>query len=665
MPLAESIQKKLRDLPHKPGIYLMRDRFGTVIYVGKARDLRKRVTQYFQPSRRMGWDLKFRALIEGIHDFDYHVVRSEPEALLLEGKLIKEFHPRYNVSFRDDKRFLLVKINLNDPIPRFTLTRIKQDDGARYFGPFPNAGSLRSTLSLVRRQYHLRGCRPLTPTERDYKHCLYAHLKYCTAPCIGNVTRDQYLDQIKAACDFLEGQCQEMQSQLENEMKKAAAAQEYEKAAQLRDLLSDLNRTTKKTNRFQRIPYSLPVAVEPERDLAELGKVLGLPAPPQRIEGIDISNISGTFVVASLVSFRNGRPDRANYRRFRIKTVEGQDDFASVAEVVRRRYTRLLKESEDPKGSPQQSPGLPINNPKGIASFSPGLRGTSYPGSASPETQSTLKGLRPPAPDEHQESTGEGQKVEARDESGQAVPSELQTLIDDVSAAKRGKRSRSPNTDSAAADVRAHRAPYSNPPSPIHGSASLSSTGGEGQGEEAGSGDEARDFETSNDSSGQSTNPSIHQSTNPSPRSNLPDLILIDGGRGQLNAACAELEKLGLSHIPILGLAKEFEEIYRPGEKEPLRLSEDSGALKLLQRVRDESHRLANTYNATLRLRKISESILDEFPNIGERRKAALLKKFGSIQRMRLATVEQLAEVPGFGGKAAAELKAFLEARST
>jgi len=587
MSLPDNIQKKLRDLPHKPGIYLMRDRFGTVIYVGKARDLRKRVTQYFQPSRRMGWDLKFRALIEGIHDFDYHVVRSEPEALLLEGKLIKEFHPRYNVSFRDDKRFLLVKINLNDPIPRFTLTRIKQDDGARYFGPFPNAGSLRSTLSLVRRQYHLRGCRPLTPTERDYKHCLYAHLKYCTAPCIGNVTRDQYLDQIKAACDFLEGQCQEMQSQLENEMKKAAAAQEYEKAAQLRDLLSDLNRTTKKTNRFQRIPYSLPVAVEPERDLAELGKVLGLPAPPQRIEGIDISNISGTFVVASLVSFRNGRPDRANYRRFRIKSVEGQDDFASVAEVVRRRYMRLLKES----GTGDK----PQNDPRGTENLTEKCASSPLP---SPPTKLVL----PPE-----------ERGKAQHDSGEPVPSELQTLIDDVSDAARRRRTRSVDTDSAAADVREHRAPGEIP---------------------------------KRDGPG------------------LPDLILIDGGRGQLNAACGELEKLGLSHIPILGLAKEFEEIYRPGEKEPLRLSEESGALKLLQRVRDESHRLANTYNATLRLRKISESILDEFPNIGERRKAALLKRFGSIQRMRLATVEQLAEVPGFGGKAAAELKAFLEARS-
>ena len=150
----------------------------------------------------------------------------------------------------------------------------------------------------------------------------------------------------------------------------------------------------------------------------------------------------------------------------------------------------------------------------------------------------------------------------------------------------------------------------------------------------------------------------------PKPTSGFPDLILIDGGKGQLNAACSELAKLGLSHIPIIGLAKEYEEIYRPGESEPLRLSHDSSALKLLQRVRDESHRFANTYNAKLRLKKISESILDEFPGIGGNRKAALLKKFGSVQRLRLASVEQIAEVSGFGGKAAAELKTFLLARS-
>src|SRR6185436_5055269 len=335
MPVTEQIRKKLGLMPHKPGIYLMKDRFGTVIYVGKARDLRKRVTQYFHPSRRLGWDLKFNALVEAIHDFDVHVVRNEPESLLLESKLIKEFHPRYNVSFRDDKRFLLLKVNLNDPIPNFTFTRLRKDDGARYFGPFVSSSGLRNTLTLVRRQFNLRGCRVFTPGEADYKHCLYAHLKYCTAPCIGNVTRDQYREQVLAACEFLDGQCREMKEQLEVEMRKAAASQDYEKAADFRDLLKDLVRTTKRTEKFERVPYTLPLAIDPERDLAALAEALGLSAPPRRIEGFDISNISGTFAVASLVSFKHGRPDRANYRRFKIKTVAGQDDFASMAEVVR------------------------------------------------------------------------------------------------------------------------------------------------------------------------------------------------------------------------------------------------------------------------------------------------------------------------------------------
>jgi len=592
MPVAENIRKKLGTLPHKPGIYLMRDRFGTVIYVGKARDLRKRVSQYFQPSRRMGWDLKFQALIEAIHDFDFHVVRSEPEALLLEGKLIKEFHPRYNVSFRDDKRFLLLKVNLNDPIPRFTLTRLKQDDGARYFGPFPNSGALRSTLSLVRRQFHLRGCRPLTPNERDYRHCLYAHLKYCTAPCIGNVTREQYLEQVRAACEFLEGQCEEMHDQLAEEMKKAAAAQEYERAAELRDLLADLDRTTRKVNRFERLPYSLPIAIDPQRDLAELAQVLGLPSPPERIEGFDISNISGTFKVASLVSFRNGRPDRSNYRRFRIKTVEGQDDFACVAEVVRRRYSRVLTEIQSAVHDPQstvQSPQSAVHSPQSFQVQS-----------AKSKVENAGEEARPAI------------EVKADSDKGEAVARELQKVVDDVSAAVRGRPIAKPEVDAAAADAAAHLAPG---PLPRKGVAQL------------------------------------------------PDLILIDGGKGQLSAAQEELEKLGLGNIPMIGLAKEFEEIYRPGAREPIRLPLESGALKLLQRVRDESHRLANTYNAELRLRKISESVLDEFPNIGERRKAALLKKFGSVQRIRMATIEQIATVPGFGGKAAGELKAFLEAR--
>ena len=540
MPVTDHIRDKLSQVPHRPGVYLHKDRFGTVIYVGKARDLRNRVSQYFHASRRMGWDLKFNALVEAIHDFDWHTVKSEAEALLLEGRLIKDFKPRFNIDFRDDKRFLLLKVNLNDPIPRFTLTRLRKDDGCVYFGPFAHSGSVRRALTLMRRRFHLRGCRPLTPNESDYKHCLYGNLQHCTAPCIANVTRGQYLAQVQAGIEFLQGQTEELKGELEAEMKKAALNLEFEKAAQLRDALEDMRRTTQNTEKFERIPYKLPVALNTESDMRELGRVLGLPKPPERIEGFDISNISGTFMVASMVSFWHGRPDRSNYRRFKMKSVTEQNDFACMAETIRRRYSRLKREVEGGGGGEvSQSVSEPVG--QSPAEATPGLAGEPMAAGAEP-----------------------------------AVPWIPQ------------------------------------PPT--------------------------------------------------APK--LPDLILIDGGKGQLNAACEELAKLGLSHLTVIGLAKENEEIYRPGLGEPLVLGLDHNAVKLLQRVRDESHRFANTYNAQLRLKKISESLLDEFPGIGEARKQALLKKFGSVQRLRLASVEEIAEVSGFGGKAAQELKAFLGARS-
>jgi excinuclease ABC subunit C len=543
MPITDHIRNKLSTVPHRPGVYLHKDRFGTVIYIGKARDLRKRVSQYFHPSRRMGWDLKFNALVDAIHDFDWHMVKNEAESLLLESRLIKEFQPRFNIDLKDDKGFLLLKVNLNDPIPRFTLTRLRKDDGCLYFGPFAHSGSVRRALTLMRRKFKLRGCRPLQPNESDYRHCLYGNLQHCTAPCIGNVTREQYLEQVRAGIGFLEGHTEELHSELESEMRKAAANLEFEKAAQLRDALDDLKRTTLKTEKFERIPYTLPVAVHPESDLRELGRLLGLAEPPARIEGFDISNISGTFIVSSMVSFWHGRPDRSHYRRFRMKTVRTQDDFASMAETIQRRYSRLQKEVKE--------------------SIAP-LSGVATSGTDS---------------------------------------SEIDEIVDDSA-------DDSPTTESIAAE------------SPER--------------------------------------PWVPKVT-AGPR--WPDLILIDGGKGQLNAACAELAKLGLSHIPILGLAKEFEEIHLPGEKDPLRPGLDSSAVKLLQRVRDEAHRFANTYNAQLRLKKISESVLDEFPGIGEARKKALLRRFGSIQRLRLAPIHEIEQVDGFGGTMAQALKRFLESR--
>jgi excinuclease ABC subunit C len=399
---------------------------------------------------------------------------------------------------------------------------------------------------------------------------LYGNLKHCTAPCIGNVTRDEYLAQVRAGIEFLEGQTDELRAELEAEMKRASVALEFEKAAQLRDALEDLRRTTQKTEKFERIPYKLPVAIHPEADLRELGRVLGLPGPPARIEGYDISNISGTFMVASMVSFWHGRPDRSNYRRFRMKTVTEQNDFACMAETIRRRYSRLVREIRD----------------------------------------------------------GRSEGSSTAEEGGEADPAALGAAVRDVSRAFRGVAP-GPMTDAAGVAAAREGSPTESP--------------GTTPGEDA-----------------EVLPPWIPR---PPSRPGLPDLILIDGGPGQLNAACAELAALGLSAIPVIGLAKENEEIYRPGVTEPLVLGLDNNAVKLLQRVRDESHRFANTYNAQLRLRKISESVLDVFPGIGGARKQALLRRFGSVQRLRRASVDEIGEVPGLGGKTAADLKAFLDAR--
>jgi excinuclease ABC subunit C len=477
------VMPKVRDLPHKPGVYLFKDRFNRVIYVGKARDLAKRVGQYFHPSRQARSDRKTQALLESIWDLEVHTVKSEPESLLLEGKLIKEYRPRYNISFRDDKRFLLVKVNLNDPFPKFTLTRMKKDDGARYFGPFAHSGSLRKTLSLLRRKFHLRTCLPVVPGEVDYKHCLQHIIKNCSAPCVNKITRAGYIAQVKLACEFLDGASAEMMNEFRAEMKAAAERMDFEKAAEIRNLLDDLRRTTQPTKRFAR---QFVTTVQPNEDMSALQEALGMAEPPQIIECFDISNISITHKVASMVCFTGGKPDRNNYRRYRIRTVAGQDDFASMAEVVRRRYSRVLND-----------------------------------------------GIR------------------------------------------------------------------------------------------------------------------------------RPSLVVVDGGKGQLSSARRELESLGLGDLPIIGLAKEREEIFRPGDPNPLVIDHSSGAIRLLQRIRDEAHRVANGYHQLLMKQRMNESLLDDCPGVSDNRKMLLLRHFGSMERLRNATAEEICAIDGVGPKLAETLIEF------
>jgi len=553
------LNKKVHEVPHKPGVYLMRDRFGRVIYVGKARDLRKRVGSYFLPSKMAVADLKTRALLEAVWDFETHTVASEAESILLEGKLIKEYRPRYNISFRDDKRFLVVKVDPTEEWPRFRLARFRKDDGARYFGPYAHAGALRQTLNFMRKKFGVLTFGRGSPTERELKSATYQ-----VPMRLSEIDAETYRQRVEQAAEFLEGHSRELMNALEEEMQKAATKLDFEKAAELRNMLEDLRRTTKPMRRFTR--HSLPTTIDPRADVQELADVLQLPRLPEVMECFDISNISTTHVVASMVSFRDGVPDKNNYRRYRIRTVEGQDDFASMAEVVRRRYSRVLLQAR-------------AANPE-AAEFS----------QESPDEAMARLAFRP-----EPVGRGEGSRKSRADTAADAASDE-------------------------ACEVPLGAAPV---------------------------GDDSKECGSTRDDKFVAVR--------------LPDLIIVDGGKGQLSSACRELQRLGLHELPIIGLAKEFEEIYRPGRALPLQLPPDSGALRLLQRIRDEAHRFANTYHQLLMKKRIGESVLDDCPGVSQNRKNLLLRKFGSVQRLRKASVEAIASTEGIGHKLAEDVHRFLQ----
>ncbi len=464
------------EIPAKPGVYIYRDWTGKVIYVGKAANLRKRMSSYFQASRLVRADAKLRSLINSIEDWSYEVVRTENEALILESRLIKEYAPYYNILMRDDKRYLLLKLDRNERFPTLKLARLRKNDGAQYFGPFPNGGALRMTLEFLLAHFGLRACRDSEPNEETRKRCLKRIVKDCCAPCIGTVSADQYHERVESAVAVLEGNIREVTDAVREKMTEAASEERFEKAAHLRDVMTNLDAVFAKKNRVFLRP-ELPGSAPGQQAVAALGEALGLETPPSHIIGFDISNILGKLAVASLIDFKDGKPDRDNYRRFKIRTVHQSDDFAMMREVLTRHFSRLLEEK------------------------------------------------RP-----------------------------------------------------------------------------------------------------------------------------LPDLLMVDGGKGQLSAAINALIEVDCPPLPIIGLAKRNEEIYVPGHGEPVVLSRHDPALRMLQALRDETHRFAISFHRELRNKLIEQSVLDEIPGIGATRKKELLRRFGSLRALKKATADEIAErVPGIG----------------
>src|SRR5262245_59668057 len=429
--------EKVKTFPPTPGVYLMKDGDGKVIYVGKAKNLRNRAGSYFTAQAAL--DRRTAELIKHIADIDFIATDTEVDALLREARLVKDVRPRFNTELKDDKTFPYLQIRIREEFPRVEFTRKPRRRGVKLYGPFTNTRSLRAAIQVLQRVFQFRTCsldiRTTDERWRWFRPCLLHSIRQCTAPCNFRVTREDYRKQIRALRLVLEGKKARLIREMTDEMHQASANLQFEKAAKIRDDIEALGKLELRGDVDKDVQPEV-FHIDPRKGMRGLQKVLGLPAPPRSIEGIDIAHLGGTDTVASLVSFLDGLPFKPGYRRFKIKSVEGVDDFASMREVVSRRYS-----------------------------------------------------------------------ARNRDEWG------------------------------------------------------------------------------------------------------TPDLVLIDGGKGQLSAAVDAFRSLGIEPPTLISLAKQEEEIFRPDQSEPIRLSRSSSALRLLQFVRDEAHRFAQHYHHLLRKRRLRDEM--------------------------------------------------------
>ncbi|MDP3790716.1 MAG: excinuclease ABC subunit UvrC [Candidatus Omnitrophota bacterium] len=415
------IKEIVASLPQSPGVYIMKGVSGDVLYVGKANDLRKRVSSYFQRSR--AHPQRIESLVSKIANIEFIPVSTSAEALIYENGLIKQLSPKYNVALRDDKSYPLLKLTVSEKFPRLIMTREKKGDGSIYYGPYTSAKLLKEALKILQKLFPLRTCSkmPASRPGRPKKECLQFHIQQCVAPCSGRIDTQRYNDLVAQLKLFLEGRRAELLKFLSNKMKELSKSENFEEALEYRNRLEALS-----------VIKEGSVSYTPMDELEELRRILGIKDKLERIEAFDISNIMGDQACASMVHFYKGKPNKNEYRKFKIKTVSGMDDYSMMREVVRRRYARSLKEEKA-----------------------------------------------------------------------------------------------------------------------------------------------------------------------------LPDLIVIDGGRGHLGVAMDELKKLSLDNIPTIGIAKEFERIYVKDRKDPIVLPKESKSLHLLERIRDEAHRFAISYHKKLMSKRI------------------------------------------------------------
>src|SRR5689334_9275445 len=597
--IPESILEKIPHLPESPGVYLWRDREGTVLYVGKAKRLRSRVRSYVAQDHVES--IKTRALMLGAANLETIVVPTEAEALILEANLIKEYHPKYNIALRDDKSYPYIKVTVSEPFPRVWVTRHLQDDGSRYFGPYTDVGSMRRALNVVKRIFTVRSCNYDMPKQMPERPCLDYFIKRCKAPCILAQTQAEYRVMIDEVLVFLEGRTKEVIKRVRERMELAAESLDFESAAGYRDALNHLEQMEE-------------------------------PAVVMTIEGGDRDVIGyardGDDAVIALMRIRGGRL-LAREHQFMENLTEETDAAVLEAYLVAKylplhdRASEVLVpfEPEDRELIESSLERTKVHAPQ---------RGPrrELVDLATQNARHLLEEVRLTS-DETEERAGDPIYELQRQLGLQKVPRSL--VCFDISHAQ--------GTDTVASCVwfqngRPFRAEYRK--------------------------FKVKTVEGIDDFASMHEVVTRYFTRRVTEEKPLPDLVVIDGGKGQLNAAHAALEPLGLGAMPIISLAKREEEIFLLGKSDPLKLSRRSPALRVLQQARDEAHRFAITFQRKRRAVRTITSELLKIPGVGEAKRRVLLEAFGSLQGVRDAGPDAIAALPGFGPKIAERIVAVL-----
>ena len=616
--MTPQLQTTLAKLPDRPGVYLMKDARGRVLYVGKAQSLRSRVRQYWQGGRGSAAPLRIEGAIERVADVEYTMTDTVSEALLLEGTLIKRFQPRFNVRLKDDKSYPFIKITMADDFPRIERTRKLPQDGSRYFGPYASASSVDEAMNLIRRLFPFRTC---TIDIQDGvralpRPCLLYHIKRCQGPCIEAISKEDYRRDIDQVILFLEGRQEQVARALRREMSVASERQDYERAAALRDKVKAVERTmeSQKMAAFAKVDQDvLGFAREGGEAAVQLfairgGKTVGRDVFLLENLGDEPEEEAMSAFVKQYYATAGSVPPRVLIPRL-------LPDAAELVTLLEARRGRRVVLSVPQRGEGREMMELAARN-AGETLAREQARWLADQG----KTLAALEELA-----EALSLSGPPLRIECYDIStiqGTNTVGSMVVFEDGRPRSGEYRRFRI-RTVQGTDDFASHR-------EVLRRRFRRALSGEEGSAEEL--------------------------------RWRLPDLVVIDGGLGQANAARGVLDELGMADLPVVGLAKEREELFHPGNGVPVVLSATSQALYLVQRLRDEAHGFAVTYHRKLRAKAQVRSVFDDLPGVGPARKRALLRVFGSARQMRAATVDDIASVPGISRGLAERIRKHLDA---